>query len=328
MAEESRTRIIILAGATGYIGLQVLCELIKRGYFVFCVGRNLADKKFSNYAGVQALDLELTSKNFDLDNLKKKIPKAYAVISCIGSRKGGIKDSWNIEYFANKNLLNFAQTIDCQQFILLSAICVQRPKLHFQQAKLAFEAELMSSDITYSIVRPTAYFKSLAGQISNIKAGKPFILFDSGLNTACKPISKEDLAVFICNCLTLSEMRRKIIPIGGPGPAITPIEQSKLLFSKAERPVKNKSIPSWIFLSLSYFLAPFSMLSDKLADYREFLRIAYYYATESMLVWDQEKNQYSDEDTPEYGKDKLGDFYESIMKNKDESYSRVDTKLF
>ena len=33
-------------------------------------------------------------------------------------------------------------------------------------------------------------------------------------------------------------------------------------------------------------------------------------------------------DFREYGKDKLGDFYESIMKNKDESYSRVDTKLF
>jgi divinyl chlorophyllide a 8-vinyl-reductase len=50
--------------------------------------------------------------------------------------------------------------------VLLSAICVQKPLLEFQRAKLAFEAKLQEAgDITYSIVRPTAFFKSLAGQV-------------------------------------------------------------------------------------------------------------------------------------------------------------------
>jgi hypothetical protein len=50
--------------------------------------------------------------------------------------------------------------------VLLSAICVQKPTLEFQRAKLAFEAKLQEAgDITYSIVRPTAFFKSLAGQV-------------------------------------------------------------------------------------------------------------------------------------------------------------------
>ena len=105
-------KVIILSGATGYVGFQVLVELIKRGYKVFCVGRNLEDKRFLKQTGVNLLDLDLTSGNLKLDELKKKIPNAYAVISCLGSRKGGIKDSWNIEYTANKNLLNFAQTIN------------------------------------------------------------------------------------------------------------------------------------------------------------------------------------------------------------------------
>lgn len=43
---------------------------------------------------------------------------------------------------------------------------LQRPLLEFQKAKLAFEEKLCSvGDITYSIVRPTAFFKSLAGQV-------------------------------------------------------------------------------------------------------------------------------------------------------------------
>lgn len=50
--------------------------------------------------------------------------------------------------------------------MLLSAICVQKPLLEFQRAKLKFEKELVEAgDINYSIVRPTAFFKSLAGQV-------------------------------------------------------------------------------------------------------------------------------------------------------------------
>lgn len=54
--------------------------------------------------------------------------------------------------------------------MLLSAICVQKPLLEFQKAKLELEAELVKaaaareSPVSYSIVRPTAFFKSLAGE--------------------------------------------------------------------------------------------------------------------------------------------------------------------
>lgn len=54
--------------------------------------------------------------------------------------------------------------------MLLSAICVQKPLLEFQRAKLELEAELVKAaaarenPVSYSIVRPTAFFKSLAGE--------------------------------------------------------------------------------------------------------------------------------------------------------------------
>ena len=57
---------------------------------------------------------------------------------------------------------------------------MQKPLLGFQQAKLAFEAELQASALTWSIVRPTAFFKSLSGQIARVQAGKPFLLFGNG----------------------------------------------------------------------------------------------------------------------------------------------------
>ena len=87
-------------------------------------------------------------------------------------------------------------------------------------------------------------------------------------------------------------------------------------------------IPSFLFLLFSYFLTPFCIFSNKLADYREFLRIAHYYATESMLVWNSEENKYSDRDTPEFGQDLLDNFYEYTLRNTDKNNYGVDAKLF
>ena len=70
------------------------------------------------------------------------------------------------------------------------------------------------------------------------------------------------------------------------------------------------------------------VFSNKLADYREFLRIAHYYATESMLVWNSEENKYSDRDTPEFGQDLLDNFYAHTLRKTDKNDYGVDAKLF
>ena len=80
------------------------------------------------------------------------------------------KDSWNIDYQATMNALEAAREKGASHFVLLSAICVQKPLLEFQHAKLKFETALQAAgDITYSIVRPTAFFKSVAGQVNLLK---------------------------------------------------------------------------------------------------------------------------------------------------------------
>jgi hypothetical protein len=58
-----------------------------------------------------------------------------------------------------------------------------------------------AGDITYSIVRPTAFFKSLAGQIELVKQGKPYVMFGDGNLASCKPISEQDLARFMADCV-------------------------------------------------------------------------------------------------------------------------------
>ena len=74
-----------------------------------------------------------------------------------------------MDYQATSNVLKAAQKAGTSHFVLLSAICVQKPLLEFQHAKLRFEEELQKAQgITHSIVRPTAFFKSVAGQVREL----------------------------------------------------------------------------------------------------------------------------------------------------------------
>ena len=141
------------------------------------------------------------------------------------------------------------------QFVLLSAICVQKPLLAFQHAKLAFEQQLVESGLAYCIVRPTAYFKSLSGQVERVKQGKPFLVFGDGTLTACKPISDDDLGDYLADCLDDASRHNRVLPIGGPGPAITPRQQGEHLLraarttaalqARAGRPAGRSSSPPW-----------------------------------------------------------------------------------
>lgn len=239
-----------------------------------------------------------------------------ALVSCLASRNGAPADAWDIDYKAHVNALSAAKQAGIRHMVLLSAICVQRPRLIFQQAKLAFEKELMASGITYSIVRPTAFFKSLSGQVERVKKGKPFLLFGDGTHTACKPISDNDLGEYIAACLTQPERHNQILPIGGPGNAITPREQGEQLFAMTGKKPRFIKIPLSLVNSIRLVLETGEKISSTIADKAEFARIAQYYATESMLVFNHETGQYDADATPSTGTQTLFDFYEQVLDGK------------
>ena len=180
----------------------------------------------------------------DATSLAEVVARANpdTVISCIASRSGAPKDAQAVDYQANVKLLAATEQAGAGHFVLLSAICVQRPKLAFQHAKLAFEAELKASELDWTVVRPTAFFKSLSGQVERVRKGKPFLLFGDGELTRCKPIGDDDLARFIADCVTDTNRRNQVLPIGGPGPAISPRGQGEILSELTGREPRYRPI--------------------------------------------------------------------------------------
>ena len=311
---------LLLLGATGTIGQAVAKALLDHGYQVVCPLRQHTNHKRSGTIAAQAekligADVRIgpagTTLITQLEALK--IERFDAIVSCLASRTGAPKDAWAVDYGMNSALLKLAQQAGIQHFVLLSAICVQKPLLAFQQAKLAFEQELINSGLRYSIVRPTAFFKSLSGQLQRIRAGKSFMLFGDGQLTACKPISDDDLAKFILLCLTDQHKFNQILPIGGPGHAITPLEQGDYLFSKLGMRPRFMHVPVALLNTIIFGLDGFNMLLPALADKAALARIGRYYATESMLVWDATRQRYDAEATPSFGSQTLFDHYDRLI---------------
>ncbi len=237
-----------------------------------------------------------------------------AVVSCMASRSGTPRDAWAVDHEAHLQLLAAAKEAGVTQMVLLSAICVQKPLLAFQEAKLAFEQALKSSGLIWSIVRPTAFFKSLSGQVARVQKGKPFLLFGDGTLTACKPISDDDLATFIASCLDDPARQYRVLPIGGPGKAMTPREQGELLFQLSGRTPRYKQVPVAMLDVIISVLSTLGRIAPPLADKAQLARIGRYYATESMLVWDAAAQRYDSDATPSFGTETLADHYSKLLR--------------
>jgi divinyl chlorophyllide a 8-vinyl-reductase len=210
-------------------------------------------------------------------------------------------------------VLAAAQDTGVAHFVLLSAICVQKPLLAFQHAKLAFETALIGSGVTYSIVRPTAFFKSLSGQVERVKRGRPFLMFQDGTLTACKPISDGDLADYLADCLEDNRRWNRVLPIGGPGEAITPRQQGEALFALLGRKPRFRHVPVALLDGIIGALSIAARFAPSLAAKAELARIGRYYATESMLVLNPERGRYDAAATPSTGTETLFDFYKALV---------------
>ena len=309
-----------MLGATGTIGRATVRALVRRGHEVVCFVRPRAGVGGRLTAEASTRLLAGSTVRFgDVRDPASLLRDGFqherfdALVSCLASRSGAPRDAWAIDHQANVQALAAANQAGVSHTVLLSAICVQKPLLAFQHAKLAFEKVLVDSGMGYSIVRPTAFFKSLSGQVERVKQGKPFLVFGDGTLTACKPISDDDLADYLAGCLDDAARRNRVLPIGGPGEAITPRQQGEQLFTLLGRPPRFKQVPVAMLDAIIGVLGAAGRVLPALATKAELARIGRYYATESMLVLDPATGRYDAGLTPSTGTETLFDFYASLV---------------
>jgi divinyl chlorophyllide a 8-vinyl-reductase len=242
-----------------------------------------------------------------------------------GSRELGLgtkSDAYAIDYQATLNCIEAAQAAGARHFVLLSAFCVKSAEvrdpdaLQFQYAKLKVEGALASqSDVTWTSVRPTAFFKSVSGQLEVVQAGAPFVYFDlgNGRSATCNPISEADLAVALIDTIAEPSKVNQVWNVGGPDEGMSMETQGGMLAGVLGKEPKLLAVPIGLFdviiggLQGAADLFKGAKLTSGLGlwfdDAAELGRIGKYYAVVDMLTTDQSER---------FGTTTLGEHYAKI----------------
>eukprot|EP00956_Cyclotella_meneghiniana_P005972 scaffold7802_cov71-Cyclotella_meneghiniana.AAC.7 len=326
----------IVAGATGYIGRAVVRECISRGYHTVSLVRNTTSaSKDDALIGSSLVQCNVVDEE-ELNKIVTEIangkhlmlasssttqpPPIDLLVSCLASPSGIESEVYSIDYSATLSFLNAGRTNNARHFVLLSAFCCRNPVLKLQQAKLKFESQLASqSDMSYSIVRPTAFFKSVSGQFESISKGNSYVLFGDGEVTHCNPICERDLATYMCDCAleTYKEARwNRILNIGGPDEPLSNRQLAEMMFQSIGKPPKFVYVPTQIFdvsIGMIEVIAK-NFPSQKWEDVLETAKIGKYYAVEDMLTTNENEK---------FGKRKMMDHFEQIAREGQDPFTPV-----
>ena len=150
---------VVLAGAFGKLGSDILKELVKQGHEVTAL--DLITKDIPEISGkYNAVKIDVTKP----ETLKGVMNGAEAIISTVGlTGTSATITNYDIDLNGNLNLLKEAKEASIKHFSYVSVIKADSdPSVPMLHAKALFEKELKNSGLTYVIHRPTGYFYDIA----------------------------------------------------------------------------------------------------------------------------------------------------------------------
>ncbi len=288
--QETKAKKILLAGATGYLGGYIIEELVRQNYSVKAIARN-----------PEKIPVPLR-ENDPVEIVKAEVTRPESLIACcedtdvvistigITRQKDGLTYT-DVDYQANVNLLNEALKTGVRKFIYVSVFKSDLFRdLKIMDAKGRFVDVLKSSNIDYTIIRPTGFFSDMTDFLNMAKKGKVYLFGDGHFKM--DPVHGADLAEVCVKAIETSDTE---INIGGPD-VLTQTEIAGLALKAWSKDIRVIYLPDWIRrLTIRFF--------------RTFTPLKIYGPIEFFLTI-----MAVDAIAPQYGTHRLEDFYNSQVK--------------
>jgi nucleoside-diphosphate-sugar epimerase len=114
---------ILVTGATGFVGKEIVAELLKKNYDVFCLGSSKSKNSdnLPNFLKADVGDSENLEKIEELKNIDVIIHSAG-----LAHQFGEVKkeDFWKVNVEGTRNVVALAAKVKAKQFILISSVAV------------------------------------------------------------------------------------------------------------------------------------------------------------------------------------------------------------
>ncbi len=233
---------VVLAGAFGNLGREILKSLIAAGHEVVA-----ADLKELPLEGLEG---KYTFRSIDATNpetLKGLCDGAQVVITTMGRTGASTRfTSYDIDYKGNMNLYAECQRAGVEKFNYISVISCDQPgaeQVPMLHAKFLVEQDIKKQPMDYVIYRPTGYFYDIA------KVFKPYVdkgemqLLKGYGGVKANVVDCPDFADFIVAHMCDTNVTYNV---GGKEP-YTYEEMAAMCFEAAKKPLKIKWAPIWMF---------------------------------------------------------------------------------
>lgn len=235
---------VVLAGAFGRLGSDILRALVRDGHDVLAVDMVLRE--------LDGIEGSYEKRQVDVtkpEQLAGLCEGADAVITTVGLTRTSVEvTNYDIDYRGNLNLLNEAKRAGVKKFAYVSVLKADRaPKVPMLHAKYLLEEALKASGIDYVIFRPTGYFYDIA------KVFKPMIEKGEVTLLGKKPVSANvidttDLADFM-----LLHLNDKNVTYDIGGTETYTYEQiARMFFAAAGKEPVIKHAPPFLFDVLAF----------------------------------------------------------------------------
>lgn len=204
---------ILVAGASGALGIEILKLLNKEDFYVRALVRS---KESIQQIDEMVKDIWRADAAKDSQLIKGITNGVKTVISALGesiSMFTPSKDTfYESNYLANKAILQDALTHNVERFIFVSIKGADTsPQFKIPHTHKLFEDDLINSGINYTIIRPVGFFSGLNDLVI---MGKRKIIPVIGTGKAVtNSIHQKDLAVVILSMLSNGP---KVLEVGGP----------------------------------------------------------------------------------------------------------------
>ncbi|MBI5892167.1 MAG: complex I NDUFA9 subunit family protein [Deltaproteobacteria bacterium] len=186
---------ILLTGATGFVGGSLVHRMLKEKLHVRCLVRSYKKAETLNAIGVETAIGDITDKS----SILKAMEGVETVVHLVGILVEVGKATFDLMHTeGTRNMVEAAKEKGIKRFIHMSALGTrQDAKSKYHKTKLAAEEIVKNSGLDYAIFRPSVIFgreDNFTNMFAKAIKMSPFIMVPGSGKNKMQPVSVKDVA--------------------------------------------------------------------------------------------------------------------------------------
>lgn len=203
---------LLVVGATGTLGRQIVRHALDEGHTVRCLVRSYRKAAFLKEWGAELRGGDLCQP----DTLPDALAGVTAVIDAATARATDSLGVRQVDWQGKVNLIQAASAANVERFVFFSILDADKyPNVPLMEIKHCTEKFLAESGLPYTILRPAGFLQGLIGQYAiPILEGHSVWVMNNTSPIAF--MDTQDIARFAVRTLSVPETTNAAFPVMGP----------------------------------------------------------------------------------------------------------------